>query len=37
MTLPPETVSLGDLQSVTEGLLRAGATIGELNSVLEVG
>jgi hydroxypyruvate reductase len=33
MTLPPETVSLGDLQSVTEGLLRAGATIGELNSV----
>jgi hydroxypyruvate reductase len=33
MTLPPETVSLADLQAVTEGLLRAGATIGELNSV----
>lgn len=33
MTLPPEGVSLDDLQRTTEALLRAGATIGELNCV----
>ncbi|MDP9382118.1 MAG: glycerate kinase [Chloroflexota bacterium] len=30
---PVEGVSLADLQNVTEALLRAGATIGELNAV----
>ena len=33
MTLPPDGVSLGDVQATTSGLLRAGATIAELNAV----
>jgi hydroxypyruvate reductase len=33
MTLPPENVPLADLQAATEALLRAGATIDELNCV----
>ena len=33
MTLPPEGVRLADLQAATGALLRAGATIGELNAV----
>ncbi|MFP3938756.1 MAG: glycerate kinase [Thermoanaerobaculia bacterium] len=33
MTLPPEDVPLEDVQAVTRNLLRAGATIGELNAV----
>ena len=33
MTLPPEAVSLADVQATTGALLRAGATIGELNAV----
>jgi hydroxypyruvate reductase len=33
MTLPPKGVTLGDVQLTTEALLRAGATIGELNAV----
>ena len=33
MTLPPDGVSLADLQATTESLLRAGATIRELNTV----
>ncbi|MEM9557707.1 MAG: DUF4147 domain-containing protein [Acidobacteriota bacterium] len=32
-TLPPEGASLGDLQTTTRSLLRAGATIDELNCV----
>lgn len=31
MTLPPEEVTLADVQETTERLLRAGATIGDLN------
>ena len=30
---PVPPITLGDLQAVTDGLLRAGATIGELNTV----
>ena len=33
MPLPAEGISLGDLQSITGSLLRAGATINELNAV----
>ena len=33
MPLPAESVTLDDLQDVTGGLLRAGATINELNAV----
>jgi hydroxypyruvate reductase len=33
VTLPVEGVSLADLQATTDALLRAGATIGELNAV----
>jgi hydroxypyruvate reductase len=33
MTLPPDGVSLEDLRATTGALLRAGATIGELNCV----
>ena len=33
MTLPPNGVSLADVQQTTSVLLRAGATIGELNAV----
>ncbi len=33
MTLPPADVALDELQSLTAELLRAGATIGELNCV----
>ncbi len=33
MTLPPEGVGLADLQTTTDRLLRAGATIRELNAV----
>ncbi|TRO45739.1 glycerate kinase [Candidatus Bathyarchaeota archaeon] len=33
MPLPAEGISLGDLQSVTNSLLRAGVTINELNAV----
>lgn len=33
MTLPSEGLCLADLQQTTDHLLRAGATIGELNSV----
>ncbi|MEE8278609.1 MAG: glycerate kinase [Thermoanaerobaculia bacterium] len=32
-TLPPEEISLADLQETTDRLLRAGATIGDLNAV----
>ena len=33
MPLPAEGVTLGDIQGITAELLKAGATIGELNSV----
>jgi len=33
MPLPAEGVTLGDIQGITAGLLKVGATIGELNSV----
>lgn len=33
MTLPPEGVSLADVRATTDALLRAGATIQELNAV----
>lgn len=33
MTLPPEGVALADIQVATDRLLRAGATIAELNAV----
>ena len=33
MTLPPEGLTLDDLQVTTRALLRSGATIGELNAV----
>ncbi len=33
MTLPPAGLPLADVQATTEALLRAGATIGELNAV----
>ncbi len=33
MTLPPEGVALADVQATTQALLRAGATIQELNAV----
>ena len=33
MTLPPAGLSLADVQATTTALLRAGATIGELNAV----
>lgn len=33
MTLPPEGVSLADVQATTQALLRAGAEIGDLNCV----
>ncbi len=33
MTLPPAGIELGDLQTATDELLRAGATIEELNTV----
>ncbi len=33
MTLPPEGVTLADVQATTRALLRAGATIAELNCV----
>ena len=33
MTLPPEGLSLGDVRATTTALLRAGASIGELNAV----
>lgn len=33
MTLPAEGISLGDIQALTELLLRSGATINEMNAV----
>lgn len=33
LTAPAEGVTLGDIQATTDALLRAGATIGELNAV----
>ena len=33
MTLPPDDLHLEDVQATTQALLRAGATIGELNGV----
>lgn len=33
LTLPPAGVPLGDVRALTDALLRAGATIGELNAV----
>jgi len=33
MTLPAEGIALGDMQALTAGLLRAGATINEINAI----
>lgn len=33
MTLPAEGITLGDMQALTTGLLRAGATINEINAI----